>query len=128
MPTPSPFTADDLGFLQLADTAVLAAAARGELDLNRLARETLAARGMDDGGKWIGFEEARARLLPADTDPNPKREAILRGAQSLGFAEVEPHDRAEFHEVPVWTVRRALEGAYDAGVAATLRALAEPTA
>lgn len=66
MPTSSPFTADDLGFLQLADTAVLAAAARGELDLNRLARETLAARGMADDGKWIGFDEARARLQPAE--------------------------------------------------------------
>jgi hypothetical protein len=31
---------------------VLAAVARGELDLNRLAREELAARGLDDKGIW----------------------------------------------------------------------------
>ena len=59
------FSVDQLGFIQMAETVVLAAAARGELDLDRLARETLAARGMDERGVWVGFAEARARLLPA---------------------------------------------------------------
>jgi len=53
------FTVDELGFIQIALTKVLAAAARGEIDLNRLAREELAARGLDDKGVWVGFERAR---------------------------------------------------------------------
>ena len=53
------FTVDELGFIQIALTKVLAAAARGELDLNKLAREELAARGLDNHGLWVGFERAR---------------------------------------------------------------------
>ena len=53
------FTVDELGFIQLALTKILAATARGELDLNRLAREELAARGLDNKGVWVGFERAR---------------------------------------------------------------------
>lgn len=52
------FTVDEVGFIQIALTKVLAAAARGELDLNRLAREELAARGLDQNGAWVGFEQA----------------------------------------------------------------------
>ncbi|MGH8567425.1 MAG: hypothetical protein ACREXU_05250 [Gammaproteobacteria bacterium] len=54
------FTIDELGFIQTAAAKVLAAVARGELDLNRLAREELASRGLDQNGAWVGFEEARA--------------------------------------------------------------------
>jgi hypothetical protein len=43
----------------LTPTPVLLAAARGELDLGRLAREQLAARGVDRGGNWVGFDAAR---------------------------------------------------------------------
>ena len=46
--TSNEFTVDEVGFIQVAMTKVLAAVARGELDLNRLAREELAARGLDD--------------------------------------------------------------------------------
>ncbi len=53
------FTVDELGFLQTALTKLLAAAARGEIDLNRLAREELANRGLDTKGQWVGFEAAR---------------------------------------------------------------------
>ena len=52
------FTIDELGFIQIALTKVLAAAARGELDLNRLAREELASRGLNMTGQWVGFERA----------------------------------------------------------------------
>lgn len=55
------FSVDELGFLQIAPAAVLAAVARGELDLNHLAREELAQRGLGLQGQWIGF--ARARQL-----------------------------------------------------------------
>lgn len=57
--TSNEFTVDELGFIQIALTKVLAAAARGELDLNRLAREELASRGLDDQGVWVGFNRAK---------------------------------------------------------------------
>lgn len=53
------FTVDELGFIQIAQTKVLVAAARGELDLNRLAREEMASRGLDLQGDWVGFDRAR---------------------------------------------------------------------
>ena len=56
--TNNEFTIDELGFIQIALTKVLAAAARGEIDLNRLAREELASRGQDEYGNWVGFERA----------------------------------------------------------------------
>ncbi len=52
-------TVDEGGFIQIALTKVLAAAARGELDLNLLAREELASRGLDTQGDWVGFDRAR---------------------------------------------------------------------
>jgi hypothetical protein len=56
--TTNSFTIDEVGFIQIALTKVLAAAARGELDPNRLAREELASRGLDQDGVWVGFEQA----------------------------------------------------------------------
>jgi hypothetical protein len=55
----APYTGDDLGFIQTAATVLLAAVARGELDLNQLARVELASRGLDRDGVWVGFEQAR---------------------------------------------------------------------
>ncbi|PIT80162.1 hypothetical protein B9Z40_16190 [Limnohabitans sp. 15K] len=57
--TSNEFTVDEVGFIQIALTKVLAAVARGELDLNRLAREELASRGLNDQGNWIGFDAAK---------------------------------------------------------------------
>lgn len=56
--TTSGFTVDEVGFIQAASSRVLAAVARGKLDLNRLACEELAARGQDLDGVWVGFERA----------------------------------------------------------------------
>ena len=53
------FTVDGLGFIQIALNKVLAAAARGELDLNQLAREEMASRGLDLKGDWVGLDRAR---------------------------------------------------------------------
>ena len=53
------FTVDKIGFIQIADAKVLAAVARREIDLNRIAREELAARGLGLHGEWVGFEKAR---------------------------------------------------------------------
>jgi len=56
MKTTSPqFTDDELGFIQLAATKVLAAVANGELDLNQLACQTLASRGLDKQGQLGGL-------------------------------------------------------------------------
>ena len=57
--TSNGFTVDEVGFIQIAMTKVLAAVARGELDLNRLTKEELAARGLDDKGVWVGFDRAK---------------------------------------------------------------------
>ena len=57
--TTQQFTVDELGFIQTALAKVLAAAARGEIDLNRLAREELASRGLDDQGVWVGFDRSK---------------------------------------------------------------------
>lgn len=53
------FTIDQLGFIQAAPVEVLAAAVRGAIDLNQLAREELAKRGLDKNGSWVGFAKAR---------------------------------------------------------------------
>jgi len=45
--------------LQTMPTDILAAVARGEVNLNRVAKDELAARGLNDRGKWVGFDEAK---------------------------------------------------------------------
>jgi hypothetical protein len=57
--TAGSFTVDEIGFIQIAEAKVLAAVARGEIDLNRIAREELAARGLGLHGEWVGFQNAR---------------------------------------------------------------------
>ena len=52
------YALDELGFIQIADATILAAVARGELDLNAVARRELASRGLDPHGTWVGFEKA----------------------------------------------------------------------
>lgn len=54
-----PFTVDEIGFIQIADAKVLAAVARGEIDLNRIAREELASRGLGLHAEWVGFKVSR---------------------------------------------------------------------
>jgi len=54
-----PFTVDEVGFIQIAHAKVLAAVVRGEIDLNLIAREELASRGLGLKGEWVGFERAR---------------------------------------------------------------------
>lgn len=49
--------------LSLFSTATLARAARGELDLNKLAAVELAQRGQDQNGNWVGFERAHQAAL-----------------------------------------------------------------
>ncbi len=54
-----PFSVDEIGFIQIAPAKILAAVARGEIDLNQIAREELASRGLGRSGEWVGFEKAR---------------------------------------------------------------------
>jgi hypothetical protein len=56
--TTNGLTLDEVGFIQIAGIKALSAAAKGELDLNRLAREELASRGLDKEGHWVGFDRA----------------------------------------------------------------------
>lgn len=65
--TTNGFTVDEVAFIQMALSRVLAAVARGELDLNRLAKEELAARGQDQNGVWVGFSRAADIHFGADT-------------------------------------------------------------
>jgi hypothetical protein len=49
---------DEALLLQGAHTQLLVAVARGDIDLNQLAREELASRGLNTGGQWVGFPAA----------------------------------------------------------------------
>lgn len=49
----------DIEQFQLIDSATLAAAARGELDLNHLAKLELCSRGQGLNGEWVGFKRAK---------------------------------------------------------------------
>lgn len=51
-------------YLQTIPSDVLAAAARGDLDLNAIARQELASRGLNWRARWVGFAAA-ARLAKA---------------------------------------------------------------
>lgn len=59
---PEDFNRDETGYLGMLPTAFLAAAARGEIDLNALAKEELADSGRDEYGDWIGFPAASDRM------------------------------------------------------------------
>ena len=105
------FTVDELGFIQLVDTKVLAAAARGEIDMNKLARDALANRGLDTQGKWVGFE--KAAKIAAQAQPNI--EQIARRHLDIETLATRNSDRLDFHDVSVWEIKSALEEAYQAG-------------
>lgn len=49
-------------YLNVFPSELLAAASRGEIDLNELAAIVLAGRGLDLNAAWVGFPAA-ARLL-----------------------------------------------------------------
>lgn len=49
-------------YLNIFPSQLLAAVARGEVDLNHWAGVVLAGRGLDLNARWVGFPEA-ARLL-----------------------------------------------------------------
>lgn len=72
-----PFSVDEIGFIQIAETKVLAAVARGEIDLNQIAKEELASRGLGIQGQWVGFERAR-EVHGLTADPLPTMPKVKR--------------------------------------------------
>jgi len=114
--TTNGFTIDEIGFIQIALTKVLAAAARGEFDLNRLAHEELAARGLDRQGEWVGFPQAK-KIHEIGTDATTDQQ-LLQIARQHFFVETleaQRSDQLDFHDVNVWAIKAALEAAYSAG-------------
>lgn len=55
-------TVDRLGYLRKMDTELLLAAAKGEVDLNEIARWVVASRGIGANGAWVGFPEAKRQM------------------------------------------------------------------
>lgn len=69
---------DEVGsHMQLLHSAVLGAAARGELDLNKQAKHTLASRGHDSNGAWVGFDAAKKHHGIADKKSKPMAKSLL---------------------------------------------------
>jgi hypothetical protein len=114
--TSNEFTVDEIGFIQIALTKVLAAVARGELDLNRLAREELAARGLDKQGEWVGFEAAkRVHEIGTHATTDQQLLQIARLHLQTTTLETRHSDQLDFHEVSVWGIKSALQAAFEAG-------------
>jgi len=58
MKTATEITETAEGYFQTLPTDILVAAINGIINLNYLAKATLANRGLDKNGEWVGFEEA----------------------------------------------------------------------
>ncbi len=71
--SPHTLNPDKISFMQLADNDMLAAVASGEVDLNAVARQILAQRGMGQNGRWIGFEAAHEQLIAPAGASRPVR-------------------------------------------------------
>ena len=70
-PASAAITTTAAEWVQTFPVAVLAAVARNEVNLNRIARQELAARGLDTLGSWVGFPEAKRiaeRVKPTRDD------------------------------------------------------------
>src|SRR3989337_185286 len=120
-----PFTVDEVGFIQIAPAKVLAAVARGEIDLNRIAREELASRGLGLHGKWVGFKAARkvhgvgvhGGMEKAKDEKYIDQiiQKIAADHLSIDTLETRNSDSLDFRDVSVWSIKCALRAAFDAG-------------
>lgn len=117
--TSNGFTADEVGFIQIAHTKVLAAAARGELDLNLLGREELASRGLDKNGTWVGFKEAEKIHQTQDrfaaNQINTILALIARNQLGIETLETRHSDSPDFYDIGVERLKAALQAAFMAG-------------
>ena len=118
-----PFTVDEIGFIQIADAKVLAAVARGEIDLNRIAREELVSRGLGLGGEGAGCKGARevhgvAVQGGMEVKDERSTEQIIQKIATdhlfIDTLETRNADSLDFHEVSVWGIKSALQAAFDA--------------
>lgn len=115
-----PFTVDEIGFIQIAQGKVLVAIARGEIDLNRIAREELANRGLGLHGEWVGFKAA-AKIHGVNEEDGTEKaneqiiQKIAADHLSIDNLETRNSDSLDFHEVSVWGIKSALQAAFDAG-------------
>ena len=126
-----PFSVDEIGFIQIAPAKVLAAVARGEIDLNRIAREELASRGLGLRGEWVGFKAARkvhgvaVQVEMAKVKDEKSNEQIIQKIAAdhlfIDTLETRNADSLDFHEVSVWGIKSALQAAFDAARAKTIR-------
>ena len=129
--TAGSFSVDEIGFIQIAPAKVLAAVARGEIDLNRIAREELAARGLGLHGEWVGFKAARkvhgvaVQVEMAKVKDEKSTEQIIQKIAadhlSIDTLETSNADSLDFYEVSVWSIKSALQAACDAGRTKTIR-------
>lgn len=53
---------EKIGAMQLMHTDILLAAAKGQIDLNDIARHLVASRGIGTSGEWVGFPEAERQM------------------------------------------------------------------
>ena len=118
--TAGPFSVDEIGFIQIAEAKVLAAVARGEIDLNRIAREELANRGLWLHGEWVGFKAAgKIHGVTDQVGATKANEQVIQkiAADHLSIETLETRnsDSLDFHEVSVWGIKTALQAAFDAG-------------
>lgn len=63
---------------------------------------------------------------PGTRNQNDLFTAIAREHLRIATLETRNHDRLDFHEVAVWSVRAALQAAYDAGRATRPKPPAPP--
>lgn len=69
--------------------SVLSAAAKGHLDLNKQAKHSLANRGEDSSGNWLGFAKAKEHHFGADKAADAPKPAGKTMAKALFFASPE---------------------------------------
>lgn len=62
------FTIDEIEFIQNATVKVLVAVSHRELDLNLIAQQELAQRGLNQNGVWVGFKRAREAQVNIETE------------------------------------------------------------
>lgn len=96
------------------------AAAKGEVDLNEIARWVLASRGIGTNGAWVGFPEAKRQMAELSKPIDADKAIAELATTKLGIETLDTRksDSLDFHELAVWTLRAALAAAYEAGAAA----------
>jgi hypothetical protein len=108
----------------ITSTTILLAISEGLIDPVQLAKAELANRGLDRNGIWVGFGRAREIHLGASTvgdDAAPQAAAeaavveITQHHLGLDTLETRNADALDFHDLAVWSIRKALIAAFESG-------------